>query len=98
MKTTIDIDHQLLQEAMNLTGEPTKVAMIHRALTELVRREKSMKILEHGGKLDLSIDLDAVRGRNDALRTHTILKKQSEIRKYRGKLDLEGDLDSQRLD
>ncbi|MBK9577495.1 MAG: type II toxin-antitoxin system VapB family antitoxin [Fibrobacteres bacterium] len=97
MKTTIDIDQKLLQEAMNLTGEPTKVATIHRALTELVRREKSMKILEHSGKLDLSIDLDAVRGTKDALLTQSLLRKQSGIRKCRGKLDWEGDLDSQRL-
>ena len=64
MRTTLDLNEVLLQEAMKITGEKTKTSIIHRALSDLIRREKTLKILDFAGKVDLAIDLDASRGRN----------------------------------
>lgn len=64
MRTTLDLNEVLLDEAMKITGEKTKTSIIHRALNDLVRREKTLKLLEYAGKVDISIDLDVSRGRN----------------------------------
>jgi len=64
MRTTLDLNEVLIDEAMKITGEKTKTSIIHRALNDLVRREKTLKLLEYAGKVDISIDLDASRGRN----------------------------------
>lgn len=39
MRTTLDLDEELLNEASRLTGIPGKTALIHRGLQELIRRE-----------------------------------------------------------
>jgi Arc/MetJ family transcription regulator len=64
MRTTLDLNEVLIDEAMKITGEKTKTSIIHRALNDLLRREKSLKLLEYAGKVDISIDLDVSRGRN----------------------------------
>ncbi len=64
MRTTLDLNDVLIDEAMKITGEKTKTSIIHRALTDLIRREKTLKLLEYAGKVDISIDLDISRGRN----------------------------------
>ena len=40
MRTNIDIDDELLAEAMNLTGQKTKKGMIAEALTRIVRSHR----------------------------------------------------------
>lgn len=64
MRTTLDLNDVLIDEAMKITGEKTKTSVIHRALADLIRREKTLKLLDYAGKVDISIDLDASRGRN----------------------------------
>ena len=64
MRTTLDFDEGLIAEAMRVSGEKTKTSMIHRALADLVRREKTLKLLDFAGKVDVSLDLDASRGRS----------------------------------
>lgn len=64
MRTTLDLNDVLIDEAMKITGEKTKTSVIHRALTDLIRREKTLKLLDYAGKVDISVDLDASRGRN----------------------------------
>lgn len=64
MRTTLDLNELLLDEAMKITGEKTKTSTIHRALNDLVRREKTMKLLDYAGKVDISLDLDTSRGRS----------------------------------
>ncbi len=63
MRTTLDLNETLLDEAMRLSGEKTKTSVIHRALTEYINRTKAKGILDFGGKVDLKIDLDVLRGR-----------------------------------
>mgnify|MGYP000991841328 CR=1 FL=1 len=64
MRTTLDLNDVLIDEAMKITGEKTKTSVIHRALADMIRREKTLKLLDYAGKVDISIDLDASRGRN----------------------------------
>jgi Arc/MetJ family transcription regulator len=64
MRTTLDLNEGLIDEAMKITGEKTKTSIIHRALADLIRREKTMRLLDYAGKVDISLDLDASRGRN----------------------------------
>jgi hypothetical protein len=63
MRTTLDLDDGLIDEAMRLSGEKTKTRVIHKALADFINRTKAKGILDFGGKVDLRIDLDALRGR-----------------------------------
>lgn len=40
MLTNIDLDEELVETAMRLSGERTKRAVVHRALEELIRVER----------------------------------------------------------
>jgi hypothetical protein len=63
MRTTLDLPKELVDEAMALTHISTKTDLIKTALQNLILREKSKSIKEYFGKLDLDIDLDAMRKR-----------------------------------
>lgn len=58
MKTLIDIDEQLLKQAMELTGAKTKKQAVHDGLEELVRKYLRQELVSMKGHniLDLSID------------------------------------------
>ena len=49
MRTTVEIDDDLLAEAQELAGTDTKRATIEYALRELVRRRQRLAILELQG-------------------------------------------------
>ena len=75
MRTTIDIDEELLKEAMAATGLPTKKATVEEALSRLVRRYRQRdavaKLAGMGwvGDLDeMRLDAGKGRGRRDDLR------------------------------
>jgi Arc/MetJ family transcription regulator len=62
MRTNIDIDEELLAEAMLLTGKATKKETVHEALELLVRqRRNQMAIMALRGKIEWEGDLDAMR-------------------------------------
>lgn len=63
MRTTLDLPEKLLEEAMKATHIQTKTKVIVTALEELIRRSKISGLRKFKGKVDLDIDLDAVRGR-----------------------------------
>ncbi len=63
MRTTIDLPEELIFEAMELTKIQTKTKVITTALEDLIRQYKIREIKSYGGKIDLDIDLDSVRGR-----------------------------------
>ncbi len=65
MRTTLDLPQALLEEAMRLTNIATKTDVIKTALQNLIQHEKIKGISKYRGKLDLGIDLDAVRGRRE---------------------------------
>jgi Arc/MetJ family transcription regulator len=61
MKTTLNISRELLEEAIRLTGSRTKTEAIHKALTELIRKQKVEKIIGLAGKLDFNDDWEKAR-------------------------------------
>ncbi len=64
MRTTLDLPEHLLNEAMTATHTGTKTGVIVLALEELIRKSKISGLKQYKGKIDLSIDLDALRDRH----------------------------------
>jgi Arc/MetJ family transcription regulator len=65
MRTNIEIDDELMAEAMRVTGLPTKKAAVEEALRRLVNRHQRLKALADMAGLGWGGDLDAKReGRN----------------------------------
>jgi len=66
MRTTIDLDDDLVREAMDLLGERTKRAVIQRSLEELIRQKRRERLRGKLGKLHLELTLsDLERMRQD---------------------------------
>jgi hypothetical protein len=63
MRTTLDLPGSLIDEAQKLTHCRTKTQVITLALNNLIRKEKIQGIKKYRGKLDLDIDLAALRQR-----------------------------------
>ncbi len=61
MRTTLDLPEQLVKAAMKVTHFKTKTALIKHALADIVRRHKVAGLRKYRGKIDLDIDLDALR-------------------------------------
>jgi hypothetical protein len=63
MRTTLDLPKALIIEAMELTHIKTKTDLIKIALVNLIQKEKIKNLKTYFGKVDLEIDLDAMRYR-----------------------------------
>ena len=65
MATNLSIDPDLLNRALEISGEKTKKATVTKALEEFIRRRQQKRILELFGKLewDDSFDYKAERSR-----------------------------------
>ena len=63
MRTTLDLPEDLINEAMKATHIHTKTKVIITALEELVRKSKISELKKFKGKVDLDIDMNAMRGR-----------------------------------
>ena len=65
MATNLALDPKLLDEVLELSGEPTKKAAVTLALKEFVARREQRKVAELFGKLewDPSFDHKAERSR-----------------------------------
>jgi len=65
MATNLAIDPDLLERALELSGERTKRATVTRALEEFIARRQQRKVLELMGKLewDTSFNYKAERTR-----------------------------------
>lgn len=67
MRTNIEIDDAVLDEARQLTGLSTKRETVDLALRELVARQRRLGVLDLRGKVYWDDDLGASRhGRTDA--------------------------------
>ena len=64
MKITLDLPENLPNEAMKVTHTETKMAIIIKALEELIRKSKISDMKKYRGKIDLDIDLNELRGRH----------------------------------
>jgi glycosylphosphatidylinositol transamidase (GPIT) subunit GPI8 len=63
MRTTLDLPEDLLNEAMKTAQINTKTKVIITALEELIRKSKISGLKDFKGKVDLNIDMDAIRER-----------------------------------
>lgn len=63
MRTTLDLPETLMNEALRLSHQKTKTAVIIAALEEYVRKAKIDEIKKYKGKIDLDLDLDVLRDR-----------------------------------
>ena len=63
MRTTLDLPEELLAEAMRLSKIETKTKVIVTALEELIRKKKIAALKNYKGKVDLDMDVAALRGR-----------------------------------
>ena len=66
MATNLAIDPELLDKALQLSGEKTKKAAVTKALTEFIARRQQRRILELFAKLEWNPDFDykSERSRN----------------------------------
>jgi len=64
MRTTLIIPDELMKNLMEETGETSKTAIVCRALEEMLQRVRSEGLKGLRGKLDLDIDLDALRSKD----------------------------------
>jgi Arc/MetJ family transcription regulator len=60
-RTNIELDEDLVNEAMKLTQTRTKKEVVHLALRELVSKARRKRILELEGKVEWVGDLDEMR-------------------------------------
>jgi len=65
MRTTIDIPEKLMREAMRVTKAPTKTELIKNALYNIIQKNKIKALKKFKGKVNLNIDLDILRERNE---------------------------------
>jgi Arc/MetJ family transcription regulator len=63
MRTTLDLPEELLAEAMEVSHQRTKTGVIIAALEDLVRKSRLRSLKRFKGKLDLDVDLHALRKR-----------------------------------
>lgn len=61
LRTNIELDQKLTNEAMKLTQIKTKKALVNYALKELVRKIKRKKILELEGRVEWTGNLAEMR-------------------------------------
>jgi hypothetical protein len=63
MRTTLNLPKDLIDEAMKATQISTKTQLIITALENLIRKSKLSGLKEFKGKVDLDIDVNAIRRR-----------------------------------
>ena len=61
-RTNIVLDDVLVRRGLKVTGLKTRRALVHRALQELVRREKQLGLLSLKGSVRWTGNLDTMRG------------------------------------
>lgn len=61
MRTNIDIDDDLLEQAMKASGLKTKKAVVQQALEDFVREKRARKALNDLRGIGWEGDLDAMR-------------------------------------
>lgn len=61
MRTNIDIDDELMQQAIEASGAPTKKAAVEAALRQMVQLKKQERIGRWFGKIQWEGDLEAMR-------------------------------------
>ena len=63
MRTTLDLPEELIRDAMRVSHQKTKTAVIIAALQDLVRKSRIQELRHFKGRVDLDVDLDVLRKR-----------------------------------
>lgn len=58
MRTNIDLEDDLIEEAFILTGVRTKKELVHLALRELITSRKRKNLLDLSGQIEFSEEFD----------------------------------------
>lgn len=63
VRTNIDLDDHLIEQAFSITGLRTKKELVNFALSELVKRNTKKDLLDLAGKIEFAEDfsIDTVR-------------------------------------
>lgn len=61
MRTNIEIDEKLIEEARRITGLPSKKAIVEAALQEMIRRARQREVADYFGKFEWEGNLDESR-------------------------------------
>lgn len=64
MATNLSIDPELLERALQLSGERTKKAAVNKALREFIARREQKALLQLFGKLDWDMNYDYKKERS----------------------------------
>ncbi len=56
MRTTLDIDEELIEGVLSETAEKSKSRAVNKALEEYLRQVRIQRLLDLQGKLDLDLD------------------------------------------
>jgi hypothetical protein len=64
MRTTLDLPESLMDEAMKLSHQRTKTAVIVTALEDFVRKNRIQGLKKFRGRIDVEIDLNTLRNRS----------------------------------
>jgi len=62
-RTTLNLDLEAVERAMEVSPGSTKTDVINQALREYARRRRLRKLLDFEGKFEWQGDLDELRGR-----------------------------------
>jgi Arc/MetJ family transcription regulator len=63
MRTTLDLPDALVQNAMKVSHQKTKTAVIITALQDLVRKSRLQELRQFKGQVNLDINLNVLRKR-----------------------------------
>lgn len=63
MRTTLDLPDVLIQNAMKVSHQKTKTAVIITALQDLVRKSRLQELRQFKGKVNLDMNLNVLRKR-----------------------------------
>ena len=64
MATNLSVDPELIERALEVSGERTKKAAVTRALEEFIARRKQKRLVELMGKLEWDESFDYKAGRS----------------------------------
>ena len=64
MRTNIDIDDDLIDQAFSVSNSRTKKALIHEALREFIKLKKRKDLTELAGKIEFAKDYDYKKSRD----------------------------------
>jgi Arc/MetJ family transcription regulator len=64
MATNLSIDPELIERALEISGERTKKAAVTKALQEFIARRRQKRLLDLMGRLEWDASYDYKAGRN----------------------------------